>query len=104
MSWQDKLEEGLNKLSVSTFKNTSVCSGYYENYEDPNYWEEGHEGRKPEPQEIKDEAIGCMLCNLHDMGGYERSEDLARILCDIIEKYNIALEVVKRYEKAIKSK
>ena len=49
MSWHDDLEEALMGMSVATFKTTAVCESYYENYEDPNYWKEEHEGKKPKP-------------------------------------------------------
>jgi hypothetical protein len=102
MSWHDDLEEALMGMSVSTFKSTAVCESYYENYEDPNYWEEEHEGKKPKPTEIRNEAIGCMLCNLHDMGGSERSHDLARMVKDLASKYEIACRTLKDYQKKIK--
>jgi hypothetical protein len=86
MSWHDDLEEALMGMSVTTFKNTAVCESYYENYKDPNYWD----GKKPKPTQIKNEAIGCMICNLHDKGADERVEELARIIKDLASKYNIA--------------
>ena len=91
MSWHDDLEEALMGMSVSTFKSTAVCESYYKNYEDKNYWKEG---TKPKPTEIKDEAIGCMLCNLHDMGGSERSHDLARMVKDLASKYELVCKAL----------
>lgn len=102
MSWQDDLEEALMTMSVSTFKSTAVCESYYENYEDPNYWEEEHEGKKPKPTEIKNEAIGCMLCNLHDMGGSERSHDLTRMVKDLASKYELACKALTQYQRKLK--
>lgn len=102
MSWQDDLEEALMGMSVATFKTTSVCESYYENYEDPNYWEEEHEGKKPKPTEIKNEAIGCMLCNLHDMGGSERSHDLARMVKDLASKLALSDKIINQYQNKLK--
>ena len=98
MSWHNNLEEALMDMSVSTFKGLAVCESYYENYEDPNYWE----GKKPKPTEIKDEAIGCMICNLHDKGGDERSEDLAAMVKDLTSRYELACRTLKDYQKKLK--
>lgn len=97
MSWHDDLEEALMGMSVATFKTTAVCESYYENYEDPNYWE-----KKPKPTEIKNEAIGCMICNLHDMGGSERAEDLARMVKDLASKVALSDKIINQYQKKLK--
>ena len=102
MSWHEDLEEALMGMSVATFKSTAVCESYYENYEDPNYWKEEHEGKKPKPTEIKDEAIGCMICNLHDMGGSERSHDLARMVKDLASKLALSDKIINQYQKKLK--
>lgn len=91
VSWQDYLEEALTTMSVSTFRSLAVCENYYEYYADPDWWEEQH-GKKPEPSQTKEEAIGCMLDNLHDKGTDERAEDLAEMVRDLVLKYESAIK------------
>jgi hypothetical protein len=100
MSWHDDLEEALVAMSVATFKGLAVCRSYYENYEDPNYWEDEHD--KPKPTEIKDEAIGCMICNLHDKGADERAEDLAEMVKDLASGHELLCKTLKGYQKKLK--
>ncbi len=102
MSWDDDLEEALMGMSVATFKTTAVCESYYENYEDPNYWKEEHD-KKPKPSQIKDEAIGCMICNLHDKGADERAEDLAEMVKDLASKLALSDKIINQYQKKLKS-
>ena len=89
-------------MSVATFKTTAVCESYYENYEDLNSWKEEHEGKKPKPTDIKNEAVGCMICNLHDMGGSERSHDLARMVKDLASKLALSDKIINQYQKKLK--